>query len=227
MKIRNLIKGDITFQVKYGFYFVYAVFTLFYILVLYAIPLSVRREVAYALIYTDPAAMGLFFMGAIVLLEKSQRVLDSIAVSPVKVSEYIISKVVSLGVIAALVGAFIAALSGAGNIPGVILGTFLGSIIFSLLGLMIAAKINSLNQFVIATVPFEIISFLPPVLYLFGYHNKFMLIHPGVIIIRMFNRLNQIDLLQILILSLWIILIYELTYHIIKKMFLCVGGIKL
>jgi hypothetical protein len=115
MRMKNLIKGDIGFQFKYGFYFVYAVFTLFYILLLLVIPTNIRKEVGTLLIYTDPAAMGLFFMGAIVLLEKSLRVLNSIAVSPVKVVEYIWSKAISLGIIATAVAVLISAVCGVGN----------------------------------------------------------------------------------------------------------------
>jgi fluoroquinolone transport system permease protein len=227
MRLWNLIKGDIKFQVKYGFYFVYAVFTLFYIFLIFALPEAAREKAAAIMIYSDPAAMGLFFMGAIVLLEKSQRVINSIAVSPVKVSEYIISKTVSLGVIAALVGTLIAAASGSGNILGVMFGTFLGSVIFSLLGLIIAAKISSLNQFMIATVPFELLCFLPPMLYLFGYKKSLMLLHPGCIIIRMIYYGDGFDIPSLIVLSGWILIIYKITSHVIRKMFASVGGVKL
>ncbi|MEA4823599.1 MAG: hypothetical protein VB111_05720 [Clostridiaceae bacterium] len=70
MRLVHLTAGDIRFQWKYGFYILYAIFTAFYLLVLAAVPNSIRRTVATVLIFTDPAAMGLFFMGAIILLEK-------------------------------------------------------------------------------------------------------------------------------------------------------------
>ena len=227
MRIRNLILGDVKFQLKYGFYFVYAVFTLFYILLLFALPVAAKEKAVTILIYTDPAAMGLFFMGAIVLLEKSQRVLNSIAVSPVKVSEYIISKVVSLGAISTLVGVIITASAGTGNMFGVMIGTFLGSVIFSLFGLMVAAKISSLNQFMVATMPFEILCFLPPLIYLFGYKKSFLLLHPGTIIIRMMEEENKYEPGLLLTLCAWIIIIYLITFRSVKKMFQSVGGVKL
>jgi len=227
MRIRNLILGDVKFQMKYGFYFVYAVFTLFYILLLFALPVAAKEKAVTILIYTDPAAMGLFFMGAIVLLEKNQRVLNSIAVSPVKVSEYILSKVVSLGAISTLVGVIITASAGTGNMFGVIIGTFLGSVIFSLFGLMVAAKISSLNQFMVATMPFEILCFLPPLMYLFGYNKSFLLLHPGTIIIRMMAEKNAFEPGLLLILCAWIIIIYLITFRSVKKMFQSVGGVKL
>lgn len=227
MRIMNLVKGDILFQRKYGFYFVYGLLTLLYIMVLVSLPIQMREKVTSILIYTDPAAMGLFFMGAIVLLEKSQRVINSIAVSPVKVSEYIISKVISLGVIATLVSVLISLSVGSKHIIQVTITTFLGSIIFSLIGLIVAAKTSSLNQFIIATVPFEIICFLPPMFYLFGFKNNLMLLHPGCLVIKLMDGENDFSILPILFLLCWILFIYYIANKIIAKMFRTVGGVKL
>jgi fluoroquinolone transport system permease protein len=226
MKLKNLVMGDIYFQIKYGFYFVYMVFTLFYICLLFAFPVSIRGKSVSILIYSDPAAMGLFFMGAIILLEKSQRVLNSIAVSPVRVSQYILSKVISLGIIGTLVGVILTLFSGADNILGTVVGTFLGSVIFTLLGLIAATKVNSLNQFMVATIPFEILCLVPPILYLLGYQKDFMLLHPGSIIILMIGgKVFHPVLLGLL--CLWIGIIYLLAFQSVKKMFQRVGGVKL
>ena len=227
MRIRNLIKGDIAFQIKYGFYFVYTVFTLFYVLLLFVIPPVAREKAAAILIFTDPAAMGLFFMGAIVLLEKSQRILNSIAVSPVRVSEYIISKVVSLGLISTLVGVIIAEAAGIEHVLLAGIGIFLGSVLFSLIGLTIAAKISSLNMFIVATLPVEIVCFLPSLIYLFGYNNKLLLLHPGCIILRLITGDGGFEPFLFMILIGWVILVYAITYRTVKKMFLSVGGVKL
>lgn len=224
MRTRNLIIGDIMFQFKYGFYFVYTVFTILYISLIYFLPEQWKEKTAAILIFSDPAAMGLFFMGAIVLLEKSQMVLNSIAVSPVKVTEYIISKIVSLGFISTAVGVLIAISAGLENLILVIIGIFLGSTIFTLFGLIIATNIHSLNQFIVATIPLEIISFLPPIFYIFGYDKTFMLIHPGCILIRLISGNVEWMLLLIIVLCLWIGLFYFVTYHTIKKMFKGVGG---
>jgi fluoroquinolone transport system permease protein len=227
MRIRNLIIGDIKFQFKYGFYLIYVVFTLFYITLLYAVPAQWRQNTATIMIYSDPAAMGLFFMGAIVLLEKSQRVLNSIAVSPVKVSEYIFSKIISIGLISTCVGILIAVSAGTTNLFIVIIGTFLGSAVFSLLGLIVAVNISSLNQFLVATVPIEIICFALPMCYIFGYDKTFMLIHPGCILIRFIHGNGDSILPLLVILFVWIGILYFITYCNVKKMFQRVGGITL
>lgn len=91
-RLLALLRGDVRFQFKYGIHGLYLLFSLLYIAILSAFPQPWREKAAMVMIFTDPAAMGLFFMGAIVLFEKSERVLDSIAVSPVKAREYVLDR---------------------------------------------------------------------------------------------------------------------------------------
>lgn len=226
MRLINLIYGDIKFQFKYGFYFIYAIFTIMYVSVMLFLPLEWREKAAAVLIFSDPSAMGLFFMGAIVLLEKSERVLSTIAVSPVGADEYIVSKVVSLGIISAISGASIALSADTGNILIVIFGVLIGSALFTLIGLIVAVNINSLNQFVTAAVPVEIIIFTPPILYLLGYDNKLMLLHPGCIIISMISGSNDY-ILFLPVFIVWFLFLYKMARINVIKMFQCLGGIKL
>lgn len=166
MRSGNLFLWDICFQVKYGFYFLYAVLTGIYVLVLLAAPESWREKTAALLIFSDPASMGLFFMGAIVLLEKSQRTPWALAVSPVHPTEYVIAKAGSLSVISLTVAAVLAITAGGNHLPGVLLGTAVSGGIFTLTGIILAAKTESLNQFILWTVPVEIVCFVPAVLHL-------------------------------------------------------------
>lgn len=167
MRVKNLFLLDMRFLAKYGFYFLYAVLTVIYIAVLFAIPEDWREKAAAILIFSDPASMGLFFMGAVVLLEKSQKVPCALAVSPVRATEYVITKAGSLAVISLIVAAVIASAAEAPRLPVVLFGTFLSSVLFSLLGIVIATKTASLNQFLLWTVPVEAVCFVPAVLHLF------------------------------------------------------------
>ena len=186
MRLRSLILWDIRFQARYGFYFLYAVLTAIYVAVLSAVPEGWREKAAAILIFSDPASMGLFFMGAIVLLEKSQRTPWALAVSPVRAAEYIAAKVMSLSAISLVVAAVLTAAAGvdAGANAGaygsagagafgsvdsyiVLFGTVLSSVVFTLLGIIIATRISSLNQFILWTVPMELVCFVPAILHLF------------------------------------------------------------
>lgn len=171
--------------------------------------------------------MGLFFMGSIVLLEKSERVINTIAVSPVKAGEYIISKVVSLGIISVIAGASIAVSSDTGSILIVIMGVFAGSALFTMVGLIVAVNINNLNQFVMSAVPVEIIIFIPPILYLLGYDNKLMLMHPGCIVISMISGSSDYILFLLPALIAWFLFLFKIAHVNVIKMFRSIGGIKL
>ena len=226
MRIIHLIKGDIVFQIKYGFYFLYVVFTVLYAFVLVILPETWQETVASLMIYSDPAAMGLFFMGAIVLFEKSQRVLNSLAVSPIHISEYILSKIISLALISEIVAMILAVISHHQNLIMVFIGTLLSSFIFSLLGLIVSTKIHSLNQFILWTVPVEILCFVPPLASIF-IENQYLMVYPMTHCLSLINGKSQNDLLSILIVVFMLVCLWKIAVYMTKKMWKSVGGVHL
>lgn len=227
MKIGSMIVSDIRFQFKYGFYFLYLIFSLLYIGLLYAFPQAWREKAALLMIYTDPAAMGLFFMGAIVLYEKGERVLDSLAVSPVRPWEYVVSKLISIAFISVFVGMAIGLSAGIISNPLLfIVAVFLLSCVCSAAGLIIASKIATLNQFILVTVPVEIMMNVPAVFWIVGVRNGWLMIHPGICMIKLCTDAG-VWLFPLLILILWTVLLFCLACHSVTKMLKTLGGIKL
>ncbi len=228
MRLKNLIFSEFRLLYKYGIVYLYGIFTAMYLCLLAAIPSTAREATVSVLLFTDPAAMGLFFMGAMVLFEKSQRVESSLGVSPIKISEYIIAKVVPIMVIGTFVSLVICLFGSSHNILLVLLGVILSSIIFSLCGLFVGSNIKTLNGFMIATVPFEIILFLPALLYLFGViTSDLWTIHPGVAAIRLISGDLQLWYLSVFFLALWIVPIYLACKKAVVKSFSCMGGAKI
>lgn len=227
MRMTALFRGDIRFQFKYGFYFLYLVFSVLYISLLSALPVAWRAQAAVLMIFTDPAAMGLFFMGAIVLFEKSERVLNSIAISPVKPMEYVASKLITIAVISTGVGLLIGAGGGViGNPAYFVAGVFLGSCLFSAVGLMIAANIASLNQFIVATIPAEILINIPAIAWMFGWKPGILLLHPGVCIIELCGN-GAYALPALAILIGWTALAALAACIVVRKSLRSLGGVKL
>lgn len=229
LRLRKLTVGDIIFQWKYGFYYIYVVILILYMCIISMLRGSVRNTVCDLLIYSDPAAMGMFFMGAIVLLEKSQRVMNSLAVSPVKPMEYIIGKMISIGFISVIVGGILMLLRENENVGLSLLGICLASFLFTLLGLIVGTKISSLNQYVLGTVPFEIIGFVPAIAYRLGWQegNQLMLLHPGCALMELIRGNSSNLLLSLLSIITWLIVIFFITNSSVTKMFRSVGGVKL
>jgi fluoroquinolone transport system permease protein len=227
MRMKALFLGDIRFQVKYGFYFLYLVFTVLYIGLLFALPAAWREKAAVLLVFTDPAAMGLYFMGSIVLFEKGERTLNSLAVSPVTPREYTLSKLLSIAVISTIVGTVIGFSGGRTLLSiGFIAGIFLCSCLFSAIGLIVAAKSNTLNHFILSTIPFELLINAPAIAYLFGWKKSWLLVHPGVCMIELCQN-GRYSLPAFVILLLWTALSAELAAKASFKMFQTMGGMKL
>ncbi len=227
MRTKALLLGDIRFQFKYGFYFLYLIFTILYISLLYALPAAWREQAAVLMIFTDPAAMGLYFMGAIVLFEKGERVLDSIAISPVKPLEYVVSKLSSIALIATAVGLLIGLGGGVVANPFFfVAGVFLGACLFSAVGLMVAVNIATLNQFIVATIPAELFINIPAIAWLFGWKPGWLIFHPGVCIIELCQN-GAYALSAAFILVVWTVMSALFARFMLAKSLRSLGGEKL
>ncbi|GAA6411628.1 ABC transporter permease [Blautia hominis] len=226
MRLKTMILWDVRSQMKYGIYFLYGILTVLYLGILYVMPASWWQPAAVLLILSDPGAMGLFFMGAIVLLEKSQRIPYAFAVSPVLAAEYIAAKAASLCFITLIVAFVLAAAAGMEHLGLVAAGTAFCSVMFTLLGIITAAKIHSLNQFILWTVPVEAAAFAPAVLYLFGMLPKGFQYYPVNLCLDMIAG-NWPEPGGILILCLTMGVLFFLSGKSVSAMWKHAGGVSL
>ena len=227
MRFVRLICGDIHFQWKYGFYFIYFVLTVLYVCGIAALPEHWKTDIASIMIYSDPAAMGLFFMGAIVLLEKSQKVLNAMVVSPVKISEYILSKTAALIGISTVIALVLGLVSGSHQLAGIAVGTALTSAIFTMVGIIAATKISNLNQFLMVIMPIEIVCFVPPIVGLFVKLPDIFRFFPFTACMNLItgksNLLSYDTVLVIATLIVLYIAARNTAWHMWKRL----GGVKL
>ena len=226
MRLRNLLIWDMRFQLRYGFYLLYTFLTLFYIVVLTAMPSSLRGYAAAVLIFSDPSAMGLFFMGAIVLLEKNQRVTSFMAVTPLKAEEYVLSKVLSLNAIALVVAMILTLSVGGRKIVPVLIGTFMAGTLFTLCGVIVATKITSLNQFILATVPVEIVGFVPAILHLCGITPRSWGIYPANACMDLVAG-REASIIGLVLCALIIAALFRASVSCVQKMWQEQGGVKI
>lgn len=226
MRLCSLVLWDIRFEAKYGFYFLYAVLTVIYTIVLFAVPESWKEKTAAILIFSDPASMGLFFMGAIVLLEKSQHTPCALAVSPVHPMEYIIAKVCSLSAVSLVVAAILALAADVDHLYIVLFGTVISSAVFTLLGIIVATKIISLNQFILWTIPIEIVCFVPAILHLFKFTPAWLRYYPVNVCMEMVSG-HAPSAIGIFMVMALIAVLFVLSKYCILKMWNSTGGVKL
>lgn len=226
MKLKHLFFMDIRFQAKYGFYFLYAVLTVLYVAILHALPRNWTENAAAILIFSDPASMGLFFMGAIVLLEKSQHTICALAVSPVRAAEYILAKTASLSAVSLVVAAVLLSAAGAEHFRPALLGTFLSSVLFTLCGIIAAAKTASLNQFILRTVPVEIVCFVPAILHLFQVTPAWLRYYPMNVCMDMISG-HSVSAIGIFSVMAAAAVLFVFSEYRVLKMWDSMGGANL
>jgi fluoroquinolone transport system permease protein len=224
MILLQVIKGDIRFQFKYGFYFVYGVFTIMYIVLLMMFPLSWRMNAGILMIFGDPTAIGLIFTGSIIHLELSEKTFESIKISPITPLTYIFGKYVSLALLSLLVALVIGLYTNIiSNIVLFSLGIMLGAMIFTAFGMIIALKSKSLNQFMIMIIPVLKLVTIPGGFEIFNLSFPLSFLHPGnaLVFILMNHQKRWLGLLSLII---WLSLMTLLCHQVVKGAFKQRGG---
>lgn len=181
MRLMNTFKNDIRFQVKYGFYFLYAFFSAVYIVLLRMTPAEYKGIVGSLIVLTDPAMLGIFFIGGIWLLEKGEGLHRFWRISPLRPVEYVLGKSISLAALSTLSADLIVWL-GMGKIHHVLylsVGVFIGAVIFNLVGLIIATYARSVNHYMLIAILPSIFVSIPPLLTAFNITHPVLEVFPG------------------------------------------------
>lgn len=224
MRLINTIKYDVLSQFRYGFYYAYIAILILYYGLLTNIPTELRNDIEVLIIFSDPSAVGYFIIGGILLLEKDQNTMENLFVTPIRIYEYIFSKVISLTFLAVLITIIILLTTWDGplHLFTLLLGVILTSIFFTLLGLTAAVYSNSLNEYLLKAPLIVSVFYLPVLEYLNIYHHPLFNLIPGkaslVLLEGGFEELEPLSLIYaIAILSAWIVLAYLLAHRSFYK----------
>lgn len=159
----NALKADVLFQFKHGFYYIYIILTIMYIVLLSLFDQNVVKIALPIIIYTDPSVLGMFFIGGMVMLEKDQGILSLLYITPLSVKEYIISKLLSLSIISVLasIAMTLICFDGRANIVVLLIGIVLTSIFFTLMGFIISTRAKTVNEYMVKMVPWMLLLIIP------------------------------------------------------------------
>ncbi|MBD8497845.1 ABC transporter permease [Paenibacillus arenosi] len=161
--LRNGIWNDIRIQFRHGFYYVYALVSTLYIIILHLVPIEYRESANVFITFTDPSVLGFFFIGGLIMIEKGQHLLDPLFMTPYSPEYYIWSKVLSLSVLSVLSSSIIHLFTFGftAHFLSFLFGVWLTSIMFTLLGVGVAAKCTTVNEFFAVSSLYGVISMVP------------------------------------------------------------------
>ncbi len=227
MSIKRLIGTvfwDLRLQVKYQILTVAAVVTILYTMIFKLLVRDEFDEILVLLIFTDPVMLGFIFIGALVLFEKGSHTLDALVVTPLRISEYLFSKVISLGLIAT-VCALVIAIAGHGlrfNYFLFIYGVFITSAIVTLLGFAGVSRMRNFNQYFII-IPQFLAPLALPLLNFFQLTDSWLLyILPTQATLNLlwasFHPISTSDMVYSLIyLPVWLLLSYNYAAYSFRR----------
>lgn len=175
MRLLYAIWADIRFQIKQGFYIVYLAIVIMYLIILHFLPVEINAIVLPLVVFSDPSVLGLFFIGGIIMLEKMQGLLQVFVVTPLRSTEYILSKIISLSIVSLLATFVITVFSNLETVNWLLLFivTTLTSSIFTLCGILISAGCRNVNQYLLKSIPYMLL-FVFPCFSLIGFQYAYL-----------------------------------------------------
>lgn len=154
-RLAVLVAHDARLQKRYGIYYAYGFVVLFYLAVLWWGGAFVPPAAVAIVIYTDPAALGFFFLGALMMLEKGENTRPALAVTPVSATEYLFAKTTTLAgltlISVTLIWAF---LHTAANLPLLAGAAVLTAIQFIGIGVPVAMRFRTVTGYLIGSTVF-------------------------------------------------------------------------
>ncbi len=163
------LKADIKFQLRQGFYLIYIILAVIYIISIYQVGDKAAVILIPILIYFDPAMVGFMFTGGLVMLERQQGITGYLGITPVTTIEYIAAKSISMVILALFTSILIVISSGKTfNVIVLVSGVILVSFFNSLLGFSASARCRTMNDYFIRMIPYMLLIILPAI----GFLNK-------------------------------------------------------
>jgi fluoroquinolone transport system permease protein len=232
-----MLKWEFILLSRYKIIHISILSMILYFLTTQAIPDMNKPIFHTMLLFFDPAIIGIMFVGALVLFEKSEDVLQALVITPMKTDDYILSKITSLTILSIISATiFVILLNVFGeidfNIPYLVLSIILTSVMLILLGFILVSRVNSINEYLLAMLISFLGLLLPPMLHLTGlYENVIFYLWPTqasfTLFIGVFNAVS-LELWEtvygIIYQVIWIGLLYILAKKAFHKHIVLKGG---
>jgi fluoroquinolone transport system permease protein len=171
---------DLTLQFRNGFYYVTAFMVVFWILLFSQLPAFDISFLLPAFLLGNLTINTFYYVGGLVLLEKGEGTLEVQVVTPLKVYEYLASKVSSLVLLALAENlVLVLFLYGFGfRVLPFILGIAAASVLYILVGFLAVAHYDSINEYLFPSMGYVNLLGLPLIGYFGLWESWLYYLHP-------------------------------------------------
>lgn len=179
-RFSTAVIGDFRRQYRFGFVMVGVFVT---VIAGGLLRLIVTAEAAFAIptfVITNLLTTTYFFVAATVLFEKGEGTLEVLLVSPLKVSEYLGSKIFTLSLLAGVETLAIIAFVFPGELSWLplVLGMLAMSAAYVLCGFALVSRFNTITDFLLPSVGYAFLGLVPVLASLGLWENPLLWLHP-------------------------------------------------
>ncbi|MFP4115169.1 MAG: hypothetical protein ACOC0E_13035 [Spirochaetota bacterium] len=167
MRFVSALACNVRLQLRHGFYLAYFVVAAAYIVVLRLAAHAARDTLLVLFVFSDPAILGLYFVGGLVLLARQEGSLRAMMVSPLRLGEYHAAIAGSLALLSLAAAGAITLGGVAGSSLGAVswgwaaLGVLLTALFTTFIGLGLVGRTASVVEFAFLVTPVALVFALP------------------------------------------------------------------
>ncbi|MFH1014103.1 MAG: ABC transporter permease [Thermoplasmatota archaeon] len=230
-QLKTMLKWDMILQSRYKIIHLSILSVIIYYISLVAIPSMNTTEFKTLYLFLDPTLIGIMFIGALVLFEKTENTLQALTVTPMETRTYFLSKIISLTALS-VVSSFLFVFLAHGihfQYFYMIAGIVLTSVLLILLGFLLVARCKSINEYLVMMMMAFLLLFIPPLLVITGiYDNVVFYLWPSQASFLLFNGVfGTVSLNETIYALIYLIIWIVGCYYLAKKAFykhIVVGG---
>lgn len=230
-QLKTMLKWDVILQSRYKIIHLSILSVIVYYMSLVAIPSLNTTEFKTLYLIMDPTLIGIMFVGALVLFEKTENTLQALTVTPMETRMYFLSKIISLTILSVVSGFLFVFLSHGFDFHYfyMIAGIVLTSIFLILLGFLLVARCRSINEYLALMMIAFLLLFVPPLFDLSGiYENVVFYLWPSQASFLLFNGVfGAVSLYDTIYALAYLVIWIVGCYILAKKAFythIVVGG---
>lgn len=188
-RLLHAMRWELLVQFRQNIFYAALFVAVLWSAILFQIPDAAIVPMLVSILFLDLSVFGFFFMAALYYLEKGDRVLEGLVVTPLRVVEYLTAKIATLAALSVVVGAVVTLLAYGLSIQWgwYVLAVVGMSVPISLLGFVLAARYNGINEFLVPGVFYLMVMQLPLLGYLGIWDSPLLYLvpsQPGMILLE-------------------------------------------
>jgi fluoroquinolone transport system permease protein len=175
---------DVQLQVRYGFYAATGFILVVWAVLLSQLPGLGTLDLGWllpAFVAENLLLSTFYFIGGLVLLERGEGTLEARVVTPLRVGEYLASKVITLTLLSAVENVLLAGFLLQGPrfaLLPLVTGIALASALYVLVGFVAVARYASINEYLLPSIFYTTLLSLPLFPYLGRWETWLVYVHP-------------------------------------------------